>query len=213
MNIPAVVDSAKKTLSGWLLVGLLLAVAAGNSGCVVAAVGAAAAAGAVGTASVQERTLGAAVDDTTLQVRLNARLLDDSASLFQDVDLTILEGRVYLTGIVPTDADRARASELIWKETGVKDVINELHVGSGGFTNYTKDSLIATQLRTKVLADGKIRDVNYSVTAVNQVVYVFGIGRTQEEVNRLLDHARTIDGVVKVVNHILVRDDPRRATQ
>ncbi len=191
----------------WLLLGLLAA-AGGLGGCTGAIHGIGAAGG---VAAVQERSVGAAIDDKTIQLQINAELLRQDEVLFRQVDVEAVEGRVVLTGAVATLEKRLQASRIAWQAAGVKEVANELQVtDKGGVVDYAKDAWITTQLRTKILTDTEIFDINYSVETVNGVVYLLGIAKTQTELDRVTGHARTIRGVAKVVSHVRLKADPGR---
>lgn len=169
-------------------------------------------AGCVGlSGNAEERPLSAALDDFNTKTELNARLLAESAALFANVSTTVIEGRVHLSGTVPTNEDRMKATRLAWATPNVKEVVNDVEV-----TNETdvfdaaRDTWISTRVRGAILADGSIRDVNYTIDTQNRVVYVLGIAQDQRELDRVLDHARSVADVRRVVNYALVKDDPRR---
>ena len=191
----------------WLLLGLVAA-AGGLGGCTGAVLGVGAAGG---VAVAQERSVGAAIDDKTIQLQINADLLRQDEALFRQVDVEAVEGRVVLTGAVATPEKRLQATRIAWQASGVKEVANELQVTDrGGVVNYAKDAWITTQLRTKILTDTEIFDINYTVETVNGVVYLLGIAKTQAELDRVTGHARTIRGVAKVVSHVRLKADPGR---
>ena len=66
------------------------------------------------------------------------------------------------------------------------------------------------QLKAKLLIDKDVSAVNYSVDAVRGIVYLMGIAQSQDELDRVIGYARNIRYVQKVVNHVLLKDDPRR---
>lgn len=180
------------------------------SGCGGAIVGAGAAAG-IGVA--QERSIGNAIDDTAIATELSAKLFDDSFQLFRDVDLEVVEGRVLLTGKVEKQEARLRAEELAWKIEGVREVANAIQVTSeGGIGSYASDVRISNQLRAKIIGDTDILGINYSIETVSQIVYLIGIAQSQEELDRVIGHARSIRGVKKVESYVRLKDDPRRAS-
>jgi osmotically-inducible protein OsmY len=191
-----------------LAVPLLLAAGLGLAGCVGAAVGAGAAGGIT---IAQERSVGAAVDDTVIQANVNHELLQHSEQLFRKVGVEVIEGRVLLTGVVPSADDRVTATRLAWKVKGVKEVLNELEISDkSSVADFAKDAWITTQLHGRLLADQDVRDINYSIETVNGVIYLFGIAQDEAELKRVTAHARTIKGVTKVVSHVVVKTDPRR---
>ena len=187
---------------------LMMVAALALGGCAGAVVGAAATGG---VAAAQERTVGQAIDDQVIQTEINHLLLQRSESLFTNVDTEVVEGRVLMTGNVNSPDERIDATRFAWQVDGVKEVLNELLVNDkSSIADYAKDSSITLQLRTRMLGDSKILDINYSVETVKGVVYLFGIAQDDAELKRVTAHARTIKGVKEVVSHVVLKDHPSR---
>lgn len=196
-------------ITAGIAVALLLGMTA--SGCTPT--GAAVGAGAtVGVAAMQERSMGQAVDDKAIEVGISGRLLDENFNeLFRAVSIDVVEGRVLLTGNVATEALRDQATALAWQSEGVAAVINEIEVREGaGLVNAARDRWIASQLRAKIVADKEILGVNYAITTNNGTIYLMGISQSDEEAARVIQHARSIANVRRVVDHTVRKDDPRR---
>lgn len=165
----------------------------------------------VGVAAVQERSVGDAVDDLTIRAQLNQLFFEENFDLFQSVSFNVIEGRVLLKGSVKKQQSRLRAMELVWQASGVREVINEVQVtDQGGIANYARDTWISTQLTAEMLFDIDIFAINYNMETINGVVYVVGIAQDQAEIDKVIEHARRIKNVKKVVSHVLLKDDPRR---
>jgi len=178
------------------------------SGCASAIVGGIATTGVV---AAQERSVGAAIDDAVIRVDLNRRLFEASEELYVGVGLDIVEGRVLLTGMVPTVDHRVDAAKLAWLAPGVKEVLNELEVAAkADIVTFVRDKRIGGQLRIELLRDLGIIDINYSITTVNGVIYLLGIAQNQAELDKIVGHASIIGGVKKVVSHVLLKNDPKR---
>jgi osmotically-inducible protein OsmY len=193
-----------------LVLALLAAgAAAALQGCVPAVVGAGATAG---VAVAQERSVGSAIDDATIELNVNSALLQKSESLFSKVGVESVEGRVLLTGAVLTPEDRVEAGRLAWTVDGVKEVLNEVEVtDKSSIVDYAKDAWITTQLRGKLIGDRLVSDINYSIETVNGVIYLMGIAQNEAELQRVTGHARTIRGVNRVVSHVRLKNDPDRS--
>lgn len=160
---------------------------------------------------VHERSLSSAVDDFNARTELNARLLAESPSLFANVSTTVIEGRVHLSGSVPTNGERLTATRIAWATPNVREVVNDIEVAqAGGVGDIAADRWISTQVRGRILGDAAIHDANYTIDTQNKVVYVHGIAQNQEELDRVVGHARAVAGVRRVVNYALLKDDPRR---
>jgi osmotically-inducible protein OsmY len=173
------------------------------SGCVGMAIGAAATGG---VAVAEERSVGTVVDDFTIKVEINEALFSYNESLFQDVSIDVTEGRVLLTGKVTEPDDRVDAVRLAWQATGVKEVINEIQVtDTGGIESYLNDVRISNELRADLLFDGEVSSINYNVETVSGIVYLTGIAQDQAELDRVIDHARTISGVKEVISHVRIK--------
>ncbi|MBP7062790.1 BON domain-containing protein [Ferrovibrio sp.] len=177
-------------------------------GCVGIAVGAGAAAG---VAAAEERGAKNAANDKGIQLAINERLFQKDLSLFGKVSVTVYEGRVLLTGVVQKQADRDEAERIAWEQGRAVEVINELVIApSGNLIDSANDTWITSQLRFKLTGDSSVVDINYSIDTVNGTIYLLGLAQSEAELLRVTDHARTIQGVRRVVSHVLLKTDSRR---
>ena len=160
-----------------------------------------------GVTAAQERSIGAAIDDTIITAAVGHYLFQKDIELFGAIDVEVVEGRVLLLGSVKKPEDRVEAVRLAWQAKGVKEVINEIQVtDQGGLVDYARDTWISAQLKTKLLLDKEIKAINYNVETVNGVVYMIGIAQDQAELERATNHARTIKHVRKVISHVRLKD-------
>ena len=187
---------------------LALAAPLGLAGCADVIIGAAT---TTGLAVAEERTVGNAVKDLTIQAELNHLFFQDDLDLYNDVSISVMEGRVLLKGNVPTHEDRLRAGWVARQATRAQEVINELQVtGEGGILDYAQDRWISLKLRTRLLLDLDVLSVNYDIETVNGTVYLLGIAQDEDELEQVKAHARSVGGVERVVSHVIMKDDPRR---
>ncbi len=171
---------------------------------VTVAVGAGA---AVGVAAAQEKGVSAAADDVRIRAEINGLWLQTDENLLYDIELQVQERRVLLTGSVEDPELRLKAVRLCWQVDGVEEVINEVEISDkSGFTNYTRDAQISTELRSTMLVDQDIRSINYSIETVNQTIFLMGVARSQDELDRVIDHARNIEYVRRVRNYVRVKE-------
>ena len=193
-----------------LLRVLLVAVLGGAvSGCAATVVGAGATAGVAGA---QERGIGGAIDDAKIQVEINHLWFDRDIEMYRQVTLNISEGRVMLTGVVTTDQARADAVRLAWQASGVKEVLNEIQVRpvSQPGLDQTHDLWIQEKLKTRLLTDSEVKNINYTIDVTDSVVYLLGIAQSETELARVIAHARDTSGVKRVINHVILKTDPKR---
>ncbi len=65
--------------------------------------------------------------------------------------------------------------------------------------------MIAAELRARLLADGAIASINYSIETVNGSVYLIGVAQDPAELDRALTHARNIAYVRRVLNYMRLK--------
>lgn len=186
-----------------LCLGLAGAGTAALQGCLLAA--AAGGAGA-GYQLTQERSINDTVHDAGIHAAVSQAWRSFNPRLSEDLDNTVYEGRVLLTGDVPSQEWRDEAVKETWKVDGVKEVYDEIQVGpEEGFRRDVGDDTITTKLKAQLVADGDVKSINYTMTTVNGVVYIIGSARSQGELDRVVDHARNIANVRRVVSYVRIR--------
>jgi osmotically-inducible protein OsmY len=175
-------------------------------GCVGTVIGAGA---TVGTAAMEERGIAGVTDDAALRIRLNGLFSGKDERLWRKVGLQVYMGRVLLTGAVETEDMRSEAVRLAWSAEGVKEVINEIQIAqSGGATGFARDTWITTLLTSTLLFDKDVSSINYSVQSVGGTVYLIGLAQDRAELNRVMNHARGMSYVKKVVNYVQIKRLP-----
>lgn len=75
-----------------------------------------------GEAPDPNRTVGERIDDAGITMRVKAKLLDDPLVKGLKIDVDTRDGVVFLTGTVPSAAERTQAIELARATEGVKNV-------------------------------------------------------------------------------------------
>ena len=181
---------------------LLLAFAASASGCAPLVVGGVGVAGAL--TATEERGLGGFVSDIEIQTSINKLWFDYSVDMLNRLDMTVHGGRVLLTGRAKDAQQRLDAVRLAWQASGVKEVINEIQIdeNEGSIIDSAKDSWITTQIRGRITIDLAISSQNYTIDTVRGVVYLMGVAKSQQELDAVLQHARSVGGVLRVVTYV-----------
>jgi len=165
----------------------------------------------VTTSSAKEKGIKEAISDGMIDAGINKEFLNHDINMFINIQIEVVEGRVLLTGSVKKPKHRLDAIKIAWKVLGVREVINEIDVTEkGGIKQYLIDVKIKTQIRYKVLADKEVSSINYNFEVVNGNVYIIGIAENKKELKKLIAHINSIGGVLKVVSHAIMKNDPRR---
>lgn len=198
----------KRGVGGIGLYCALALFAAPLAGCVETVVGAGA---MTATAASEERGLKQAAVDLRIRATINGLWLDSNLEVFREASINVYEGRVLLTGVVATPEIRGEAVRLAWQAKGVREVINEIQVGTPTeIGTDARDSWITAKLKSRLAFDKKVQAINYAIETVRGVIYLMGVAQDEAELARVRNHARDISYVRRVVSYVLLKDDPRR---
>lgn len=183
-----------------------LAACTASSGCVTAAVGAAA---SVGLFAVQDRTIGEGIDDATASQRVKTRLMAADYQAFREVDVEVAEGALLLSGGVPTEEHRRAAETIARTVPNLRAVYVELEIGAPStLAQSAQDEWITAQTRTRFFASPAVRGVNVNIETYHGTVYLMGLARTDLELRRAAEIASIVPGVRRVVSFMEVRAAP-----
>lgn len=153
------------------------------------------------------RTVGEAVDDTAIKIKIAERYAKSKKGIFLDVNSTVKLGKVYLTGIVESQDARVEAVKLVWEINGVDEVINEIEVGnSQNLKDYSNDLWITTQIKTKTITSLGLDYITFNFESINGKVFVMGIASNKDESEKVIEIIRDVKGVKSIVNHIIIKD-------
>lgn len=160
-----------------------------------------------GVAASKDKGFATAADDTRIRFQLNTLLLQEDFDLYTSVHLQVEEGRVLLSGSVPTPEDKVRIFRLAWRPEGVNEVIDELQVeDSSGLSDAALDHWIDLRLDALLLFDVEVKDINYSTEVVDQKVYLIGVARSPDELERVVAHAKSVPYVREVIEYVRLLD-------
>lgn len=158
---------------------------------------------AVGASSAREGGIKGTFKDAEIKALIQDGWFQYDLETFAKLNLTVTQGRVLVTGVVQKPEQRVEAIRLAWQPEGVDQVINEIQVAeSEGFQGYARDTWITTRLRTALTFDKEIQSINYSIDTVHGTVYLMGVAQSQEELDAVIENARTIANVKRVVSYV-----------
>ena len=160
--------------------------------------------------ALDPRSLGTQIDDSIMQQNLRAKLLSTDKGYIISVKTKILDGRIFLTGKVNSVEDKLKITKLAWEIKGARSVKNDLRIKEDfNFKRSAKDLLITSQLRTAMIANKKIKSVNYSIDTYKKKIYVYGIAQNKTERDEVTKEAEQILDVEEVITSIFLVDDLR----
>lgn len=170
--------------------------------CAPLAIGAGAVAGttAISTAR-EERTAEDVYNDTALSSKITYNFQKKATGLFGVVTPTVRGGKVLLTGTLTSARQKAKAELLAREVKGITKIFNKIKVGQDDPKTFAKDVLITSKLKAKLAAEENIHSVNFSLQTIDGVVYVMGLGRSQQEINAVTNIIKSQQDVREVVNY------------
>ena len=157
------------------------------------------------------RTIGMQIDDTIMQKNLVARLSLSEKKYFLNIQVEVLDGRIFLSGKVDKPEEKIKITKLAWETKGVREVKNAITIkGNSNFKQTAKDILITSQLRTALIFNKKTKARNYTLETINKKIYIFGIAMDTEEKQEVLLEAEKIYDVEKVIPSIYLATELSR---
>ena len=154
------------------------------------------------------RTLGTQIDDSIMQKSLGIRIAQVNSKYIISVSTKVIDGHIFLKGTVDTVDEKILMTKLAWKIEGARSVKNNLKVKDKfSLKNEAKDSLITSQIKVALLANKKVKSVNYQINTVNQIIYIFGIAQNEEERREVINEGKQILDVKNVDATIFLVND------
>ena len=166
--------------------------------------------GEVGLAYAQERTVGNAINDKILSLKVRAKVLEVSDAIFDDSIIRVLEGNVYVFGRVSTKKDKIALINIVKNTEGVLDIYEDVFVSPKSDQGFLSDLSIKFEITQKITFDKHIDSINYDVVVVRGNVYFIGIAQDDEEHMRVTNIARGIKNVNRVISYIIHKDERKQ---
>lgn len=172
-------------------------------------------AGATTVASAKDRSFGNTIDDIKIAAKLKKEFISKGfKKLYTKINVEVVQSRVLLTGDVESDDDIMSAVEIAWSIYGVKEVLNELKLNENSnkfdTTQFSKDTWITSRIKSSTFFNRSIKFINYTIVTQKNIVYLFGIARSEEELQKVIDIASKVAGVEKVISHVTIREETAR---
>jgi osmotically-inducible protein OsmY len=143
------------------------------------------------------RTAGTYLEDETVEWKVFGRVREKFAS--SHINATSFNRRVLLTGEVPSDEAKKQVEDVVRAVDNVKEVTNELQVaGASSLASRGNDVLISSNVKARMVNNGKFSPLHVKVLTEAGVVYLMGLVTTQEG-DAAVEIARTTSGVNRVV--------------
>ncbi|MDA7763250.1 BON domain-containing protein [Pelagibacteraceae bacterium] len=145
------------------------------------------------------RTLGTQIDDSIMQKFFLIRVSQIDKKYVLSVSSKVVDGHIYLTGTVDSVDEKILLTKIAWKTEGARSVKNNIKVKDKfSLKNSAKDLLITSQLKVALLSNKQVSMANYQINTVNQIIFIFGIAKSESEKREVINEAKIIQDVKNV---------------
>ena len=145
------------------------------------------------------RTLGTQIDDSIMQKSFLIRVSQIDKKYILSVSSKVVDGHIYLTGIVDSVDEKILLTKIAWKTEGARSVKNNIKVKDKfSLKNSAKDLLITSQLKVALLSNKQVSMANYQINTVNQIIFIFGIAKSESEKREVINEAKIIQDVKNI---------------
>ena len=154
----------------------------------------------VSTVIADDRPVDEDVSDIALYASVRKNLSGVDSKFLLDVQVTVFQGEVLLTGALPNIDLIDRAVEATWKTPDVHRVYNYIRLGqTSDFVDTSGDAAMASAIKTRLMLTKGIKASNYKVVVESGVVYVMGIETSPEEWEAARSVIADTAGVQKII--------------
>jgi osmotically-inducible protein OsmY len=145
------------------------------------------------------RTLGTQIDDSIMQKSFLIRVSQIDKKYVLSVSSKVVDGHIYLTGTVDSVDEKILLTKIAWKTEGARSVKNNIKVKDKfSLKNSAKDLLITSQLKVALLSNKQVSMSNYQINTVNQIIFIFGIAKSESEKREVINEAKIIQDVKNI---------------
>ena len=160
--------------------------------------------------ALDPRSLGTQIDDSIMQKNVAARLIMLNKNYILSIKTKVLDGRIFLTGKVDDPEEKLQITKIAWETEGVRSVRNDIKIKDEfNFKQSAKDLLITSQLRAAMILSKSIKATNYNIDTYKKKIFIYGIALNDEERQEVIDEAKSILDVEKVIASIFLVEDLR----
>lgn len=152
------------------------------------------------------RSVGTAIDDSGITMRVKSAFVADPEIKALDITVETRKGEVQLSGFVDTQAQIDRALDIAKRTPGVAAVQNKLALKTPGTVgSKVDDALITAKVKAAFIRDDSVKALDIAVNTNNGEVQLSGFVANEGQVNRATEVARSIEGVKSVDNKMSVK--------
>ena len=154
-------------------------------------------------AAVDERSIRDIASDTAIKTKILKEFIDDESIKTLDIFTASYEGNVYLVGEYESKSQKNKAIEIAKNVEGVKNVTTYMLLKKKDDACGTKDNLgLSAKVKGELIKDKDIWSTNVDVKTVQCNVVLVGLVGSEEEIQKAVAHAKSIEGAKSVKSYL-----------
>lgn len=174
-----------------------------NTGCAGPAI--VAGAGSQGYKVAKDRrSFGTIVDDSIISGKISTKLMSDDFVKSRNIDVDVLNGVVYLTGVTESKSQKRMAGDIARGVEGVKKVVNQLIVGKITAGEILDDTILSSKIKTELIKAKNINSTNIDVDTNKGIVTLTGFVSSYQEKSKVLFIVEKIIGNRPLVDNLKI---------
>jgi len=162
--------------------------------------------GSLGTAYLMTRakTVKDSVSDAKIAADITSKIkLSKERKELKNLNYNVYQGRVLLTGSVADKKILDKAIAKIWDIKGVKELMNETDINEKEEKHNTAfDHLLATNIKTRLFLNEKIKSLDINVEVYDKKVFLIGNLNSDYEIRAAAQIAAKVKGVKEVTSYL-----------
>ena len=161
--------------------------------------------GTVYKVAVDERSVSTQASDEKITLAIRRKIADSDQAKFFDVSTSCYGGDVFLVGEYETLAQKNEAVKLARSVEGVRSVTTYfLKKKKDDFCGSTDNLKLVASLKGKLIKDTDIWSTNIKIKAVQCHLVLLGFVGSQAEIQKAIEHAKSVDKVRGVKSFLRV---------
>ena len=155
-----------------------------------------------------QQSAGEVIDDSVLTAKVKAGLIDDPITKAGQINVETYRGVVQLGGFVDNAQQKDQATKVARSVTGVKEVRNDLRVGTKPEATVGQDvddSMLTATVKTKLTENSETKAHQINVGTEKGVVQLTGFVDSTAMKAKAGEIARSVEGVKDVRNDLEIR--------
>jgi hyperosmotically inducible protein len=152
-------------------------------------------------------SLGNEIDDTVITTRVKSALMADPQVNSYDFKVETRKGDVLLSGFVDNQTQLDQALRITTAIEGVKSIQNNvaLKEAAASLGDKVDDGIITGKVKAALLSDSSIQSRDIAVITRLDKVQLSGFVNNQQQMDKAVEIAGTVQGVHSVVNEMKIK--------